>query len=148
MSVIRTSEGGVMAEIVGGCLCGAVRYRAEAEPVLIAACHCTACQRNTGAPFSVNLAVPAGSVVVQGDALATYEDRSGASGKVFERSFCGRCGSPILGKGEAYPGLEFLKVGTLDEPSWAAPGAHIWCAEKQPWDVVAAGAQCFEGNPA
>jgi hypothetical protein len=136
-----------MAKVEGGCLCGAVRYRAEATPVLIAACHCAACQRNTGSAFSVNLGMPAGSVTIEGDALVTYEDRSGASGNPFDRSFCGRCGSPILGKGAAYDGIEFLKAGTLDDPSWATPGAHIWCAEKQPWVVIPAGVQCFEGNP-
>lgn len=136
-----------MAEIVGGCLCGAVRYRADVEPVLIAACHCRTCQRETGSAFSVNVAVPAGSVVIEGDALVTYADRSGASGKPFHRAFCGRCGSPISGRGEAYEGLEFLKAGTLDDPSWATPGAHIWCAEKQPWVVIPADVQRFEGNP-
>lgn len=137
-----------MAAIEGGCLCGAIRFRAQAEPVLVAACHCVTCQRNTGSAFSINVAVPAGSVVIEGDALVVYEDRSGASGEVFERAFCGRCGSPILGRGAAYGGLEFLKAGTLDDPSALTPGAHIWCAEKQPWVVIPAEAQCFEGNPA
>ena len=45
---VETREGRPMAEIVGGCLCGAVRYRADVEPVLIAACHCRTCQRETG----------------------------------------------------------------------------------------------------
>ncbi len=123
-----------MAKIEGGYLCGAVRYRAETEPVLIAACHCAACQRRTGSAFSVNVALRADSVTVEGDALATYEDRSGASG------------SPILGRGAAYEGLAFRKAGTLDDPSWATPGAQIRCDEKQPWVVIPGDAQCFDGN--
>ena len=137
-----------MARIEGGCLCGDVRFHADAEPVLVAACHCAGCQRNTGSAFSVNVGMPAGSVVVEGDALVTYEDRSGASGAVFERSFCGRCGSPILGRGVAYEGLEFLKAGTLDDPRSVAPTAHIWCAEKQPWVAIPDDVPRFEGNPA
>jgi hypothetical protein len=136
-----------MARIEGGCLCGAIRFRAEAEPVVVAACHCATCQRNTGSAFSINVGMPAGSVVVAGAPLVVYEDRSGASGEVFERAFCGRCGSPILGKGAAYEGIEFLKGGTLDDPAAHAPTAHIWCAEKQPWVVIPDDAERFDGNP-
>ena len=30
-------------------------------------------------------------------------------------------------------GIVFIKVGTLDDPSWVKPTVHMWCAEKQPW---------------
>ena len=136
-----------MPIIKGGCLCGAVRYESTAEPAVVMACHCATCQKNTGGAFSLNLAMPASSVTITGDALATYEDRAGASGKPFHRTFCSRCGSPISGRGAAYEGLVFLKAGTLDDPSWLQPNAHIWCAEKQPWVPIESGAARFPGNP-
>ncbi len=34
-----------MSKIRGGCLCGAVRYSTDAEPLLTAVCHCKNCQR-------------------------------------------------------------------------------------------------------
>lgn len=136
-----------MAEIRGGCLCGAVRYESRAEPAMIAVCHCASCQKNTGSAFSLNLGLPRDAVSIEGDALATYEDRGGASGKPFYRSFCSRCGSPISGRGEAYPGLIFIKAGTLDDASWVKPSAHIWCSEKQPWVIIEEGAAQVPGNP-
>jgi hypothetical protein len=42
-----------MAEITGGCLCGQVRYSANAEPAFVGVCHCTHCQKQTGTAFSV-----------------------------------------------------------------------------------------------
>ncbi|MDX1513806.1 MAG: GFA family protein [Gammaproteobacteria bacterium] len=136
-----------MSKIVGGCLCGAVRYESSAEPVMIAACHCATCQKNTGSAFSLNIGVPEDSVSIEGESLATYEDRAGASGKPFYRRFCSRCGSPISGHGEAYAGLVFLKAGTLDDPTWIKPGAHIWCSEKQPWVNIDEDAAAFPRNP-
>jgi hypothetical protein len=35
-------------EIKGGCLCGAVRYTAEADPTSATVCHCRDCQKFTG----------------------------------------------------------------------------------------------------
>jgi hypothetical protein len=118
----------MVATIEGGCICGTVRYRADAEPVLIAACHCATCRREAGSVFSVNVAVPAGGVVVAGDALTTDEDRAGADGKPFHRAFRGRCGWPLPGR--------------------ATPAPHVRCAEKQPWVAIPADARRFEGDPA
>lgn len=136
-----------MSKIRGGCLCGGVRYEADAEPLMVAVCHCATCQKNTGSAFSVNLGMPEKSVKFTGESLATYADHTGASGKPFFRRFCSRCGSPISGHGEAYSGVVFIKGGTLDDPSWIAPDAHIWCAEKQPWVLLGDTIAALPGNP-
>jgi hypothetical protein len=41
----------------GGCLCGTVRYTLDCEPVMLALCHCTHCQKQSGSAFSANIAV-------------------------------------------------------------------------------------------
>src|SRR3974390_745785 len=41
-----------MPEMRGGCLCGQIRYSANAEPVLLAVCHCKNCQKQAGTAFS------------------------------------------------------------------------------------------------
>ena len=136
-----------MSKITGGCLCGAVRYVSDAEPALVAVCHCSTCQKNTGSAFSLNIGVPSSSVSVTGKSLATYEDHTGASGKPFFRAFCSRCGSPIYDRGEAYSGITFIKAGTLDDPSWVKPGIHMWCADKQPWVAIEEAAAQVPGSP-
>jgi hypothetical protein len=35
-------------KIEGGCLCGKVRYSADAEPAFVGVCHCKNCQKGTG----------------------------------------------------------------------------------------------------
>ena len=136
-----------MARIEGGCLCGAVRYRSEAEPAMQLICHCKTCQKNSGSAFSMNVVVPEVSLIVEGDALRCYEDQSGTSGQTFHRYFCGACGSPVYSQGPAYGAIAFIKAGTLDDATWVAPSTNIWCAEKLPWVAIPEGATQSLGNP-
>jgi hypothetical protein len=41
-----------MTEHMGGCLCGAVRFKLTAAPYEIGYCHCHSCRKHTGAPVS------------------------------------------------------------------------------------------------
>jgi hypothetical protein len=47
-----------MREIIGGCLCGQVRYSVKADPAFVGVCHCKNCQKQTGTSFSVLIGVP------------------------------------------------------------------------------------------
>ena len=132
-----------MLQASGSCLCGAVRYRLAGEPAMVAVCHCRTCQRNTGSAFSTNVAMPRDAVTIEGDALATYETRAGSDAAPFYRSFCSHCGSPVCAQGEAYPGIVFVKAGTLDDPTRIAPSVHIFCAERLPWVQAESGTPCF-----
>jgi hypothetical protein len=39
-------------EWTGGCLCGAMRFRAQGEPLDVASCHCVNCRKMSGAAFA------------------------------------------------------------------------------------------------
>ncbi len=66
-------------KIEGGCLCGKVRYSADAEPIFVGMCHCTNCQKASGSAFNIVVALPKPAVSLQG-MVATFEGR-GDSGK-------------------------------------------------------------------
>ena len=136
-----------MPRIEGGCLCGSVRYNSDAEPKAVINCYCETCRKNSGSTNSFNLAMPEGSVKVTGETVAAYVDRSGASGKPFNRFFCSRCGSHFLSRGPGYEGLEFIKAGTLDDPEGYVPALHIWCEEKLGWLELPRGASQVPRNP-
>ena len=121
-----------MGKIQGGCLCGAVRCTSDADPVMTALCHCTHCQRQSGAAFSVNVGIPKGSLAYSGEIPTTYEDK-GDSGLAVHRRFCRKCGSPIVSEVEATPTLDWLKAGTLDDSSWVQPSLSTWCSSGQSW---------------
>jgi hypothetical protein len=135
-----------MSNIVGGCLCGGVRYEGEAEPVLTAVCHCTHCQKQTSSAFSVLVVLPKGVLRTEGLDLAAFED-VGSSGQPVLRKFCPRCGSPVLADVAVTPEWDWLMAGTLDDPSWLKPQMNIWCASAQPWVSMDDAIPAFEGAP-
>lgn len=135
-----------MSQVAGGCLCGAVKYTSKASPVMAAVCNCTHCQRQSGSAFSINIAIPKGSLEFAGARPAIYEDK-GSSGLPVYRHFCSTCGSPIFSDVVATPQLDWLKAGTLDDTSWVKPVASIWCESAQAWVSQPEGIPHFLQNP-
>lgn len=120
-----------MAMQQGGCLCGSVRYTLTADPLMVAICHCTHCQRTSGSSFSINVMMAAANVDVQG-APAVYLDRA-ESGTPVRRCFCANCGSSVMSILAPETGLIAVKGGTLDDRTALKPGAEFWRRSAQPW---------------
>jgi hypothetical protein len=121
-----------MSAFAGRCLCGAVSYVCDGEPVTTAICHCTECQRQSGAPCSILVGVTRDDLTISG-ALATFVTLGDDSGLPVARQFCPNCGSPIVSLPEMTPDLAFIKAGTLDDTSWLTPELEVWCDSAQPW---------------
>ncbi len=120
-----------MPEITGGCLCGQVRYSTSAEPIFTGVCHCTSCQKESGAAFNVAIAVPAPALSIQGTTKTFV--KKGDSGKEVISKFCPNCGSTILSEPELMAGVSILRAGTLDDTSSLKPTMEIYCDSAQPW---------------
>ena len=134
-----------MPKIVGGCLCGKVRYSADVEPVFTGLCHCHNCQKESGSAFAIVVGIPKSAVSLLGE-LKTYADK-GDSGKPMYRRFCPECGSTIMDEAEALPGILMIQVGTLDDASWVRPTTQIYCDSAQPWLQVAGQMKRFPKMP-
>ena len=130
-----------MTERTGGCLCGAVRYTLRSEPVATAVCHCTHCQKQSGAMFSTNLVVPESAFELTGE-TKVYADK-GDSGQAVLRVFCGACGSPILSRAGIMPGMALVKAGTLDDFSGLTPAIEVYADHAAAWVAPIAGARRF-----
>lgn len=118
------------AERTGGCLCGAVRYRISGLPRWVAHCHCSMCRRAQGAGFVTWFGVAAESFVLEAgaDVLRRHQSSPEAT-----RSFCGRCGSPLLFQSGRWPGETHVTLASLDDPSGLEPQAHAYWSSRAAW---------------
>ena len=131
----KRGEGkGVEMEIKGGCLCGAVRYTAEADPTSATVCHCRDCQKFTGSTFATLVRVPKEAMTIEGP-LKTFSS-IGGSGTPILRHFCAECGSSIAVESAMRPDIIVLNVGTFDDPTVAKPGREIFRDDAVPWVEV------------
>lgn len=136
-----SNETGV-SMMVGGCLCGSVRYVLTAEPLKVALCHCTHCQRTSGSSFSVNVLIPSVHVEIQGE-MAEFLDRSD-SGALVRRCFCPNCGSSLMSILAPETGLIAVKGGTLDDRTVLLPDVEFWRRSAQNWLPAFAEMSSFE----
>ena len=116
-----------MSEIhtAGGCLCGAVRYRADGMVRSTGLCSCQQCLRQTGAPLAAFVTVAAADLSVTGD-VAGYRASDFAT-----RSFCPHCGSTLFWRRDGADDVDIF-IGTVDDLSAAPPPAHHLWAENHP----------------
>ena len=108
--------------IQGQCLCGAVRFRTEAEPQGASACHCGQCRRMSGHVWA-SAYVPKDALTVEGE--VRWFDSSDKA----QRGFCPDCGSFLFWKAHDEDTISFA-LGALDEPTSITLERHIFTADK------------------
>jgi len=124
----------------GGCLCGAIRYRADGPLRPVVLCHCTQCRRMTGHFMAATAAKRAGFSIEAPDAVAWYEASDTA-----RRGFCPRCGSTLFWDAA---GKDYISIaaGTLDDSTGLASACHIFVADKGGYYAIADGLPQIEGH--
>lgn len=124
-------------ETSGGCLCGAIRYRASEAPKWASFCHCGMCRKVSGAPFM--------SFVEFGDGVFAWtsgEAERYVSSDGVVRRFCGTCGSSLTFEMD---GRTFIALGSLDHPEDVEIQRHCYTRFRLPTVKMADGLPEFEG---
>jgi len=117
----------------GGCACGALRYRLNAAPMIVHACHCRDCQRLTGSAFVINLWIEREFVEALRGVPKSCQ-LAGGTGQGHDVYFCGKCGTYLWSRYHGAPGdALFVRAGALDEPKAVRPDVHIFTRSKLPW---------------
>ncbi|VXC51926.1 GFA family protein [Sphingomonas sp. 8AM] len=93
------------------CRCGQLTATCFGAPVRVSACHCRACQRRTGGPFSAQARFPIDKVTIAG-AFRVWE-RVAESGRHAWYRWCGECGGTIAYTNEGLDGLIAIPIGAF-----------------------------------
>ena len=125
----------------GGCLCGAVRYRAHLITDAILQCHCENCRRLTGNfvaavrsdSTKLELTDPDGSFAWHGVPFARY-------------GFCRACGSTLFFVPDDPPTHTSVMVGTLDDAKGLKIESVWFADDAQPHNELPAGVPHHAGN--
>jgi hypothetical protein len=129
----------------GGCTCGHVRYRLAGRPLIVHACHCSWCQRETGTAHALNALYEVDRVEhlkAEPELILTPS----ASGKGQRIARCPNCKGAIWSNyPQAGPAVRFVRVGTMDNPGEYPPDIHIFTSSKLPWVTFANGARVVAG---
>jgi hypothetical protein len=136
----------VTETLTGGCVCGAVRY--SWTPTIkfkIYACHCTDCQKRSGASFTLQQLALEADFTVEGDMIeGGFTQPSGARARLFA---CPKCHSRIYGANDQRPGVLIIRAGTLDHNKDIVPDVHVWTRSKQPWIALPPEAKVMDTQP-
>lgn len=132
--------------LTGRCYCGALRYRAEGEPLFRLQCHCRECQYISGGGPNFVMGMPAdGFSYLQGSPRSFQRPDLPAP---VSREFCEHCGTHLLTRSPRVPGAVLLKAGTLDEPAaFGGASLAIFTCDKQPFHLIADGIPAHERRP-
>jgi hypothetical protein len=110
----------------GGCLCGAVRFKAEGEPLNVRICHCRTCQKAMGSPFFARAVFDQRVLTVQGE-TAHYP-----SSAMVDRVFCKTCGTRLFTWRKS-PAVAGVALAAFDDRNAFAPTEHICVSDKVDW---------------
>ena len=122
----------------GGCLCGAVRYRAGGDILRAGHCHCRMCQKASGAPMVSWAVAPIQSFSFTKGQPVEYRSSERSS-----RLFCGQCGSQLVIRDAGETKEIDINLATFDEPARVTPTYHIYTSSQQPWLHIADDLQRF-----
>ena len=114
----------------GSCLCGGIQFECIGDPFEFGLCHCTMCRKFSGGPFGSFVSIEKDNFkYIKGKELETiFPSSSWAS-----RSFCSKCGSPLMYIYHKSPNRIIISAGLFDDELNIKPKMHIFVKDKCSW---------------
>jgi len=134
-----------MTHISGGCLCGNVSYKGDAEIKMVINCHCNDCQQVTGSVHGTMVFVAENEIEILGSPK-TFKHLAD-SGNTLTKIFCGDCGSQVFGKNTGREGMIGIRAGSVDQKELIEPGFNIYCDSAIPTTPMADDIKQFPKMP-
>ena len=117
--------------IPGSCLCSSIKFEVTPPFTAFRYCHCTRCQKASGAAHAANAFVPEQQFKwLAGESLVKRFDLPGA--KRFAVSFCTQCGTRVPHKINTTENI-LIPAGLLDGDPGARPESSIFWTSRAAW---------------
>ena len=117
-------------QVNGKCHCGKVGIKASIKLNEVRACHCTDCQKMSGAPFRAIAVAPSNKIEITGSPKEYI--KIGDSGNKRVQAFCSNCGTQLFAsdiKKSSYN----LRTGFLDQRNELEPKTHVFTHSSLDW---------------
>ena len=128
-----------------GCLCGALRYEADGEPLFAGLCYCADCQKASGSAFIPFMGFASSAVRFNGP-TRKYTSKA-ANGRDTVRNSCPVCGSLVFGGDVGRTDWFTVYAGTLDDPSAFHPTIAIFARNRPAWAAIPPHLTIFDAMP-
>lgn len=124
----------VSPALTGGCLCGAIRFELTAPPTSAGYCHCTRCQRRTGAAASPQARIDGRTLrLVRGDErLRSWRHPDGG----FEKQFCAACGAHLFSRNPDDHTQMSVRLGAFDGDPGVRPSFRAFVDYAAAWEAI------------
>lgn len=129
----------------GGCLCGALRYEAEGEPLYAGYCCCADCQKASGSGFVPFMGFPSRAVRFRG-AARPFVSKAIHGGDA-TRNSCPVCHSLVFGGVVGESDSFTIYAGSLDNPADFVPTMAMFARSRPPWVLLPSGLTVYETMP-
>ena len=117
-------------EVNGICHCGAIKITAKIKKSDVRACHCTDCQKMSGAPLRVIAPALDSNVKIIGNPNEYI--KIGESGNKRIQAFCGKCGTQLFAT-DLNKTVFNLRAGFLEQKNLLKPMQHVFTKSSVPW---------------
>ncbi len=117
-------------DVNGICHCGAIKVMAKIKKSEVRACHCTDCQKMSGAPFRAIAIASAKSITINGTPKEYI--KIGDSGNKRIQAFCENCGTQLFAT-DLERKLFNLRAGFLEQRDMLEPKEHVFTSSSLQW---------------
>ena len=114
----------------GSCHCGKIEIEAKVKFSEVRACHCTDCQKMSGAPLRAIAVAPAEKIKITGTPKEYI--KIGDSGNKRIQAFCPDCGTQLFAT-DINETMYNLRTGFLEQKNLLEPQTHVFTQSSVPW---------------
>jgi hypothetical protein len=134
-----------LKSFAGSCLCGDLRWRANAPPKAMGLCFCADCRKASGSGCIPFMNFDASVLTITG--RWTVHRMQHADGREAVRNSCLVCGGLVFGGPLGETDEHTIYAGSLDDPSLFKPAIAIYTRDAPDWVTIPPGLKRFEAMP-